>query len=199
MQATAQAQPQDSVDSPRFARYTSTAVYFAADHGGFDLKNQLVAHFDQLKSYQVKDLGPQQLEPEDDYPDYARLVTQAVREQNCQQGSQEHSQVEPDSSRSTQQELEPFQQNPRAYGVLICRSGAGMAIAANRVPQIRAVNLFDEHSARHARRDNNANVATLGSAWIDVTQAKQLLTVFLETEFKPQPRHVRRIQKLDQN
>jgi len=91
-------------------------------------------------------------------------------------------------------ELKKF---PEALGVLICGSGQGMAIRANRYPHIRAGLCFSEEMARLSRAHNNANVLCLGSRFTDIELAKKILDVFLNTPFEG-GRHERRVHKLTQ-
>ena len=80
-------------------------------------------------------------------------------------------------------------------GVLICGSGIGMAITANRLKNVRAVVLNDELDAKASRKHNNANVACLGARKISEVAAKKLLKIWLETEFEG-GRHERRVEKI---
>lgn len=80
-------------------------------------------------------------------------------------------------------------------GVLICGSGIGMSIAANRHPGVRAALCHDEESARLAREHNDANILVMGARSIGEEQAKACLRIFLETEFEG-GRHARRVAKL---
>lgn len=80
-------------------------------------------------------------------------------------------------------------------GVLICGSGIGMSIAANRHPGVRAALCHDEDSARLAREHNDANILVMGARSIGEEQAKTCLRIFLETEFEG-GRHARRVAKL---
>jgi len=82
-----------------------------------------------------------------------------------------------------------------ARGLLICGSGIGMSIAANRHPSIRAALCHDEISARLARQHNDANVLVLPGRFIDAESAKKCLRAFLETGFEG-GRHARRVAKL---
>jgi ribose 5-phosphate isomerase B len=102
-----------------------------------------------------------------DYPDYAERVARAVASGEA-----------------------PF-------GVLICGTGIGMAIAANKVPGIRAVQASDPEMAKMARMHNNANILTLPGRYIDKERAAEVLSVFLSTPFEG-GRHQRRIDKIDQ-
>ncbi len=83
-----------------------------------------------------------------------------------------------------------------ARGVLVCGSGIGISIAANRHPGVRAAACHDETSARLAREHNDANVLALGARLIGVEVAKDCLKAFLNTEFAG-GRHARRVAKLD--
>jgi len=83
-----------------------------------------------------------------------------------------------------------------ARGVLICGTGIGMSIAANRIPGIRAALCNDLFTARMARSHNNANILTLGSRVVGSGLAQAILQTFLETPFE-KGRHQRRIKKME--
>jgi ribose 5-phosphate isomerase B len=100
-----------------------------------------------------------------DYPDYAQRVGRAVASGDA-----------------------PF-------GVLICGTGIGMAIAANKVPGIRAVQASDPEMARMARLHNDANILTLPGRYIGKEQAAEVLSAFLSTQFEG-GRHQRRVDKI---
>lgn len=80
-------------------------------------------------------------------------------------------------------------------GVLICGTGIGISIAANRHPGIRAALCYDTETAALARQHNNANVMCLGGRKTDPTRAREMTRIFLETEFEG-GRHARRVGKL---
>jgi ribose 5-phosphate isomerase B len=80
-------------------------------------------------------------------------------------------------------------------GVLVCGTGLGMAIAANKFHGIRAVPIVDEASARLGREHNDANVIALGARITAVEEAQELLRIFLETDYAG-GRHQRRIDKI---
>ncbi len=142
-------------------------VFLGADHGGFALKENLKTWLAD-QGIEVEDMGAAILDPEDDYPVYAKQVAKKVLE------------------------------NPEYRGLLFCRSGGGMTIAANRVKGVRAVEIFDEKSARHAREHNDANIATISADWLTEDQARAAITVFLQTPFSKAPRHIRRIAQLEE-
>lgn len=81
-------------------------------------------------------------------------------------------------------------------GVLVCGSGIGISIAANRNPAVRAALCHDETTARLAREHNDANVLALGARTTGVEVAKECLKIFLATEFEGGERHSRRVAKL---
>ncbi len=81
------------------------------------------------------------------------------------------------------------------FGVLVCGSGLGMAIAANKVPGVRAVQLMDTEMAKMARMHNNANVVTLAGRYTEPAQAEAILDTFLSTPFES-GRHQMRVDKI---
>ncbi len=116
--------------------------------------------------YQVTDCGATVLDPTDDYPDFAQLIAQQV---------------------AAHQE---------SFGILLCRTGAGMCVAANKIAGIRAVCTTTVETTQLAREHNHANVLALGADELTMEQAKELVTVFLQTPASLDQRHVRRIQKI---
>jgi ribose 5-phosphate isomerase B len=100
-----------------------------------------------------------------DYPDFARHLAEALAESKA------------------------------SRGVLVCGSGIGISIAANRHTNLRAAPCHDAITARLARQHNDANVLALGARLIGVDVAKECLDIFLETEFEG-GRHTRRVAKL---
>ncbi len=101
-----------------------------------------------------------------DYPDHARNVCRTVLEAQAD------------------------------LGVLVCSTGVGMSIAANRYAGIRASLCLNCDMAYLARSHNNANVLVLGSRYVSLLDARSILQVFLGTRFCNETRHVRRIEKL---
>ena len=84
----------------------------------------------------------------------------------------------------------------QAFGILVCGTGIGMAIAANRHPGIRAAVLHSATEARLTRAHNNANIACLGARMVGIEVALDAIRAFLATQFEG-GRHERRLQKLD--
>ena len=86
--------------------------------------------------------------------------------------------------------------NPGARGVLLCGSGIGMSIAANKIAGIRAALVENPVSARLAREHNDANVVCLGARFVAPEYAAEIVKIFLNTQTSPDPRHGARIEKL---
>lgn len=141
-------------------------IYIGADHGGFQLKKFLTTYLTKTLKKEVEDLGAHASEPTDDYPDFAFAVAEKV---------------------STSKEN---------IGILLCRSGLGMAIAANKVKGIRAIVGSSILAAEHGRKDNHANVLCLDADTLSHEHAMAILKTFLETPYDMDERHVRRVNKI---
>jgi ribose 5-phosphate isomerase B len=83
-------------------------------------------------------------------------------------------------------------------GILICGTGIGMSIVANKIKGIRASLCHDVFSARYAREHNDANILTLGGRVIDSGLAKEIVKVWLNTDFSGEERHLKRLNKIKQ-
>jgi ribose 5-phosphate isomerase B len=130
----------------------SEKIYVGADHAGFDLKQKLVAELKKL-GYEPIDVGPQTLDPADDFPDYAKPVAKAVS------GGQVR------------------------RGVLTCGTGLGMAYAANRYPKVRAAVAWSPEIAELARKHNDANILVLPSRFVSEQEGLEILHKWLDTPF----------------
>ncbi|MEX0895811.1 MAG: RpiB/LacA/LacB family sugar-phosphate isomerase [Patescibacteria group bacterium] len=140
-------------------------VYLGADHGGFEYK-EVIKPWLEAEGYTVHDCGAFKLDEQDDYPEFAFKVAEAVAA------------------------------NSQSAGVLLCRSGAGMIIAANKVPGCRAVVASNEQQARHSREHNGANVVALSGDWMSIDEMKEVLATFLNTPSATEERHLRRIEQI---
>lgn len=140
-------------------------VFIAADHAGFNKKNDLVKKLET--KYEVFDMGPYKLDPDDDYPLYAKKVALAVVE------------------------------NPSSMGILVCHSGEGMAIAANKVKGIRAATAFNKNQAFETRQDNDSNILSLSAGELSNKEMYEVTKTWLETPFSELARHKRRIEEIE--
>ena len=82
-------------------------------------------------------------------------------------------------------------------GILICGSGVGMTIAANKVKGIRAVNAYDEYAARQSREHGDCNVLCLAGRKLKIDQALKIVDIWLKTPFSNEERHLRRIKQIE--
>ena len=135
-----------------------------ADHGGFELKDKLVAML-RKEGYEVIDNGTNSPDSVD-YPDFAQAVAQDILEKKAD------------------------------FGLLVCGSGIGISIAANRFKGIRAALVTNEDYARLSRQHNNANIIAFGGRFTSYEDAEKWLKIFLSTPFEG-GRHERRIEKID--
>ncbi len=144
-------------------------IFIGADHNGYQLRNSLVAYL-RRAGYDVNDEGDTKLEPEDDYPIFAAKVVNDILASD----------------------------DPDARGILICGSGQGMCMAANRYKGIRAAMGYNRNSVLASRTDDDANVLCLAADDLDKSKANVLIETFLNTKFAGAPRFVRRLRQLDE-
>jgi ribose 5-phosphate isomerase B len=120
------------------------------------------------------------------------LVAQGVQVED--HGTQSDESVDyPDFARAVAEEVARQQAD---FGILVCGTGIGMSMSANKVPGIRAAKVDTEFEAGMARAHNDANVLCLGARVTDEATAKNLVRKFLETRFEGGARHRRRVDKI---
>ncbi|TPX61706.1 galactose-6-phosphate isomerase [Powellomyces hirtus] len=147
-------------------------VVFASDHIGFDLKSSLIRFLQNTaagEGWDILDVGPHDTN-RCDYPDYAKLAAEKVLEKK-------HSQYE------------------MRLGVLICGTGIGISIAANKGQGVRCALCHDQYTAVMARKHNDANIIAMGSRTTGPDVANEMVAAFLSTPFEGQ-HHVLRLSKL---
>lgn len=141
-------------------------LYIGADHRGYKLKETLKIYLKEL-NFEFEDLGAREIFPDDDYPDYAINVAQKVSE------------------------------NPKEnLGILICGSGVGVDVVANKFKSVRSALIFNAEQARMSRNDDNTNVLSLSADFIDENLAKEIVKIWLETPFSRLERYARRLEKI---
>ena len=123
-----------------------------ADHAGYELKAKLVGELKRL-GYEPVDVGAETLDPQDDYPDFARPVAEAVSRGDVRRG------------------------------VLTCGSGLGMSFVANRYPHVRAAVVWSPEIAELSRKHNDANILVLPSRFMSDDESLEILRRWLETPF----------------
>lgn len=154
-------------------------IYIASDHAGVELKSKILMKLqgpENAKLYETFDLGPNSTDSVD-YPDYADLVCKKLHGLSVVKTD--------DQEKSLPSEL----------GILICGSGQGMNMRANKYPQIRAALCWNLEIAKLSREHNDANILCLGARVIDHDLALAIVNVFLKTSFAG-GRHRQRLVKL---
>lgn len=140
-------------------------IAIGSDHGGYDLKMQVIAHLKE-QGMECKDFGCMD-KNSCDYPVYGRAVAEAVANGECEKG------------------------------IVICTTGIGISITANKVPGIRCALCADTVSAKLTRLHNNANVLAMGAGIVGENLAMSIVDTFLSTEFSGEERHQRRIDLIE--
>ncbi|MGA8739641.1 MAG: ribose 5-phosphate isomerase B [Terracidiphilus sp.] len=141
-------------------------LVIASDHAGFELKEEVRAYLTRA-GHEILDLGAFKVEPQDDYPDYAERVGEAIKSGEA----------------------------PR--GILICGSGVGVSVAANKIPGIRAAMCHDTYSAHQGVEHDDMNVLVLGARIVGSSLAYELVDAFIRANFiSNEPRFTRRFKKV---
>jgi ribose 5-phosphate isomerase B len=141
-------------------------LVIASDHAGFELKEEVRAYLTR-QGHEILDLGAYKVEPQDDYPDFAERVGEALRAGEA----------------------------PR--GILICGSGVGVCVASNKIPGIRAGMCHDTYSAHQGVEHDDMNVIVLGARIVGSSLAYELVDAFIKAKFiSNEPRFTRRFKKV---
>jgi ribose 5-phosphate isomerase B len=142
-------------------------VAFASDHTGAALKADLMRRVAAADlGHDLVDLGGDGSDPADDYPDFARAIGEAIRDGRADRG------------------------------ILICGSGVGASVAANKIRGIRAAICHDTYSAHQGVEHDDMNVLTLGARVVGPEPAYECTIAFLGASFTGEPRHRRRLDKV---
>jgi RpiB/LacA/LacB family sugar-phosphate isomerase len=143
-------------------------IAFAADHAGAELKDELLARLAARVGgeHELVDLGGDGSDPHDDYPDFAERLGLAI------------------------------QSGQADRGILVCGSGVGASIAANKMRGVRAAVCHDTYSAHQGVEHDDMNVLTLGGRVIGAEPAVECSLAFLAARFSGEPRHQRRLDKV---
>jgi ribose 5-phosphate isomerase B len=143
-------------------------VAFAADHAGAAMKDELIRRLKAASvDHELIDLGGDGSDPKDDYPDFAQRLGLAIRDGQADRG------------------------------ILICGSGVGASVAANKMKGIRSAVCHDTYSAHQGVEHDDMNVLTLGARVIGPEPAYECSVAFLGASFSGEERHRRRLAKVD--
>lgn len=140
-------------------------IGIAADHGGFKMKEFLVKMLSEA-NYQVIDFGNNELNTDDDYPDFVIPLANAIASGTVERG------------------------------IAVCGSGVGACIAVNKVAGVRGCLITEKFSAQQGVEDDNMNIICLGGRVITESLAGELVNIFLKATFSGAERHNRRLAKV---
>ncbi len=143
-------------------------IYIGSDHRGYNLKEYLKDYLSKAR-IPFKDVGNHKFDPEDDYPDFAFEVAKAVAR---------------DLKHHT--------------GVMICGSGLGMVVAANKVKGVRAGLATNEWLAKHGRENDDLNIVSLAADLTDFSMAEKILKAWLNSKFINEPKYQRRVKNIEE-
>lgn len=137
-------------------------IYLGADHRGFELKEE-IKNWLQGNEYEVEDVGDFVFDPEDDYVDFALKVAESI------EGGGEDDR-----------------------GILLCGSGHGVEMVANRFPHVRAILGFNDEVSVQGREHEDANILVLATDWVETEEAIERVRMFLTAQKRADARYERR-------
>jgi len=140
-------------------------IAVGADHAGFPMNKTVIQELESA-GHEILDFGANRGDLPDDYPDYAKLVAEAVQAGRAERG------------------------------ILVCGSGVGVTAAANKFLGIRACMCHDTYSAHQGVEHDNMNVLCLGARVIGPSLALELVHAYLNARFSGEERHLRRLEKI---
>lgn len=143
-------------------------IFIGADHRGFELKEKVIDYLHE-KNIRIEDLGNYEYDVNDDYPDFAKKVVEAV-----------------------------LQAPEERLGIVICGSGVGTSIVANRYQKIRCGLALNKDQVAHARKNDHINILSLPADYTDFNATTELINMFIETPPATEEKYIRRIKKTDQ-
>jgi len=142
-------------------------IFIGADHRGFEFKDQIIEYL-QSKNIRTEDLGNYEYDPADDNPIYAQKVAQAVL------------------------------QNPDEHlGIVICGSGVGVSIAANRFKGIYCGVGLNPDQIKSIREHDHINMLALAADYQSFEEVKKMIDIFIETQKNQQKKYVKRLKIMD--
>jgi ribose 5-phosphate isomerase B len=149
----------------KILKQSAMKIGIAGDHGGFQLKQYLSPLLHKW-GHEVVDFGANELNNQDDYPDFIIPLAKAVANKEIERG------------------------------IAVCGSGVGASIVANKVDGVRAALVHDHFSAHQGVEDDDMNLLCLGGRVVGNNVAEEIIKTFLSAEFTHAERHVRRLNKV---
>lgn len=141
-------------------------IYLAADHRGFELKENIKKYLSD-KGLKIEDVGAFDYDKNDDYPDFASLAAEKI-----------------------------LANSAGDKAIIICGSGHGVDIVANKFKGVRAALCFNRQVAQQSREHEDTNILVLASDWLNFEEAKEITKAWLETPFTGEERNIRRLRKI---
>ena len=145
-------------------------IYIGSDHRGYEMKEK-VKHWLDENDYDYEDVGPLEYNKDDDYPDFAIAVGRAI--------------------------ALGLSKGESSKGILICGSGIGIDVAANKIDGIRAGTISSPKQAIAAVHDEDLNVVSLSADFLSEEKAEEIVKAFLETHYEKTERYERRLDKIE--
>ena len=142
-------------------------IYIGADHRGFKLKESLKNYLKQ-SGYEVVDVGAENYNERDDYPDFAALAARKVS-------------LDPENSR----------------GILICGSGVGVDVTANKFKNVRSVLALNPDQVLSSKNDDNTNVLSFAADYVSEADAQKMVAPWINAPFSGEERPDRRLKKIE--
>ncbi len=143
-------------------------LYIASDHAGYQLKKEIIKYVKTQLNKEVEDMGPTAFVENDDFPDFAIPLAKKVAE------------------------------NKDNFGILICGTGQGMCIVANKIKGAYAIMGYNIGATELGRKHNNANILCLPGHLPSIDFTNAIVKKFLETKFEGDERFVRRNKKIEE-
>lgn len=153
-------------------------IFLGADHRGFELKQEIKKWLIE-KGTRLVDCGNDHYDVNDDYPDFSLNVAESV------------------VGKKLKSDTNSFLKNPKNFGIVICGSGVGVNIVANKVRGVRASTAINVEEVVQAREHDNINVLSISADFCSLEDAKKMIKAFLRTDFIPEERFVRRLKKIE--
>ncbi len=155
-----------SAGDKKFKMYDLRFMIYIGADHGGFALKELIKKFLTRSKYTFIDLGAHEYSADDDYPDFSFALAKEVAE------------------------------HKNAKGILLCRSGQGACIAANKIIGIRAAQSWNVESAQRSRADDDSNVLCLGADFLSQKEVETIITAWIKTPFSKLARHKRRIKKI---
>ena len=153
-------------------------VYIGADHRGYKLKEEIFQYLVD-EGFRVEDFGAYEYIKKDDYTEYAKKVASVV------------------GNHHSEKERPVHKKHGDVRGILLCGSGVGVDIVANKFDGVRASIGIEVEQIKRGRSDDDMNVLVIAADYTKSDEAKKMVKVFLETKFSGKARYKKRLEEIE--